>query len=116
MIGCLRAGLRLSLGSGAGWAATSRAAFAENGAHVVLVVVTDSVTCGASAEVEAMGQQVLTATVDMCDVEDCQRLAAAGNERFGRIDSLVNVAYLPSDFTTLNRRMPIWPTGARSSR
>jgi NAD(P)-dependent dehydrogenase (short-subunit alcohol dehydrogenase family) len=46
-----------------------------------------------------IGDNAIAVTADVSQQEDCNRLAAAAIERFGRIDGLVNSAYGSAPFT-----------------
>lgn len=49
-------------------------------------------------EVKAAGGDVVAVRTDVSIPDDCEALAAAAVDRFGRIDGLVNSAYGPGDF------------------
>lgn len=76
-------------------------AFANQGADLVLLARSGDVIHEVAGEVEAAGQSAMPIQVDMTNVGDCERMAREAHDRFGRLDVLVNIAYLPSDFTTL---------------
>ena len=48
---------------------------------------------GVAREVESAGGQAIAVPTDVAKKEDCERLAKATIERYGRIDGLVNSAY-----------------------
>lgn len=81
-------------------------AFAHQGADLVLLARSKDVIREVADEVEAAGQSALALRVDMTSVDDCERMAQEAHDRFGRIDVLINIAYLPSDFTTLEQARP----------
>ena len=67
---------------------------AKQGALVALSARSLDFVNGVAAEVEAAGSKALPVRVDVTKKEDCERIAAATVERFGRIDGLVNSAHL----------------------
>src|ERR1700730_2347545 len=71
--------------------------FAREGAQVVCA---DQVASRAEETVAAISGEGGTASVFECDVshtDDCQRLAAAAVERYGRLDILQNNVGIPSE-------------------
>ncbi|GAA4282789.1 glucose 1-dehydrogenase [Brevibacterium daeguense] len=77
-----------SSGLGAGFARATAAA----GATLVLAARREDRLNGLAEELRAGGTQVLTKRTDVVEQSDCEALAAAAVEEFGRIDVLVNNA------------------------
>lgn len=74
----------------------------EEGASVVLAARSRDVVDSLAAEVEAKGGSALPVLCDMTKVEDCEALAAAAVERYGRVDGLVAIGYMPADNKTIS--------------
>ncbi|WP_380878115.1 oxidoreductase [Sphingomonas sp. DBB INV C78] len=70
---------------------------AEEGAKVVMGARKQAFLDDVKAEIEAAGGQAVAVSTDVSDQAQCDRLVAAGVERFGRIDGLVNSAYAPGE-------------------
>jgi NAD(P)-dependent dehydrogenase (short-subunit alcohol dehydrogenase family) len=69
-------------------------AFAREGAHVVLAARTAAALDEVAAEVRALGRRALAIPTDIARPEDCRRLVDAAAAEFGRVDVLVNNAFL----------------------
>jgi NAD(P)-dependent dehydrogenase (short-subunit alcohol dehydrogenase family) len=69
-------------------------AFAREGADVVLAARTASALEAVAADVRACGRRALCVPTDVANADDCARLADAAHREFGRIDVLVNNAFL----------------------
>jgi NAD(P)-dependent dehydrogenase (short-subunit alcohol dehydrogenase family) len=65
------------------------------GARLVLAARTQDFVAGVAREV---GENAIAVAADVSKQEDCDRIAAAAIERFGRIDGLVNSAYGSAPF------------------
>ena len=87
------------IGPGLGQELSSLAA--AEGAHVVLAARTASKLDAAEAMIREAGHdvQVLKVPTDISNREDVERLVDATVKRFGRIDGLINSAYIPGAFT-----------------
>lgn len=70
---------------------------AEEGASVVMGARKQAFLDEVKGEIEAAGGQAVAVSTDVSDRAQCDRLVAAGVERFGRIDGLVNSAYAPGE-------------------
>jgi NAD(P)-dependent dehydrogenase (short-subunit alcohol dehydrogenase family) len=81
-------------GIGPGMGREIALAFAREGAHVVLAARTAAALDEVAAAVGARGRRALCVPTDVARVEDCRRLAEAAQREFGRIDVLVNNAFL----------------------
>jgi NAD(P)-dependent dehydrogenase (short-subunit alcohol dehydrogenase family) len=99
--GLLQGSVGIVAGVGRGLGRDVALAFAREGADVVLAARSVDVPAEIAAEVEALGQNALCVQMDMRDAAGAESLAAAAVERFGRVDTLVTVAYLTTDRTTL---------------
>jgi len=71
---------------------------AEHGAHIVLASRTLERLEEVAQEVRSLGRHALSVPTDVTDPEQCQALAAATIEEFGRIDVLVNNAFKQPPF------------------
>jgi len=69
-------------------------AFAREGADVVLAARTAAALDAVAAEVRALGRRALCVATDIAVPADCQRLVEATIAEFGRLDVLVNNAFL----------------------
>jgi len=66
---------------------------AREGAQVVLAARTREFLESVATEINQAGGRCLSVVTDVADSQQCERLAQAALERFGRIDGLVNSAY-----------------------
>lgn len=82
-------------GIGPGMGRDLALALAREGADVVLGARTEERLREVAADVEALGRQVAWRITDIANEDDCTALAEAAREAFGRIDVLVNNAFLP---------------------
>lgn len=73
---------------------------AEEGARLIVAARTAEKLDGAEREVAALGlgTPVLKVPTDIARREDCRRLVDAAIDRFGRIDVLINSAYIAGSF------------------
>jgi len=69
-------------------------AFAREGADVVLAARTAAGLETVAAEIRALGRRALCVPTDIAQPADCERLVARALEEFGRVDVLVNNAFL----------------------
>jgi NAD(P)-dependent dehydrogenase (short-subunit alcohol dehydrogenase family) len=74
---------------------------ARAGADVVLAARNEERLHGVAQDVEALGRRALAVATDVTDNEACERLAAATLDAFGRVDTLVNNAFLSPPLTDL---------------
>ncbi len=81
-------------GIGPGMGREIALALAREGADVVLAARTQSALDEVAEAVRANGRRALTVPTDIARADDCQRLADAAQAEFGRIDVLVNNAFL----------------------
>ena len=75
--------------------------FAREGANLVLGARTEERLVEVAAEVEDAGRKVVWARTDISSDDDCRALAATAVDAFGRIDVLVNNAYVQPPLQTL---------------
>jgi len=78
-------------------------AFARAGAHVALAARTESALEAVAAEVRTLGRQALPVRTDIASAEQCRRLVERTVEHFGRVDVLVNNAFLMYPTTSIER-------------
>jgi NAD(P)-dependent dehydrogenase (short-subunit alcohol dehydrogenase family) len=69
-------------------------AFAREGADVVLAARTPAALETVAAEVRALGRRAVCVPTDIATPEDCRRLAETARAELGRIDVLVNNAFV----------------------
>ena len=79
-------------GAGRGIGRAIAAAYAGEGAQVVLAARSEAQLADAAQEVETAGSKPLVVPTDVTDPAQVDALAAAAADRFGRIDVLVNNA------------------------
>ncbi|HWP66511.1 MAG TPA: SDR family oxidoreductase [Candidatus Limnocylindria bacterium] len=87
-----RIGIVSGIGPGVGRAVAL--AFAREGADVVLAARTAAALDAVAAEVEALGRRALRVPTDIAEPADCRRLVERTLAAFGRVDVLVNNAFL----------------------
>src|SRR5262249_39499101 len=85
-------------GVGSGLGREIAVAAAREGANVALGARTEANLEKAAAEIDPSGARVTWEVTDITDPGQCERLAAAAIDRFGRIDALVNCAALDAVF------------------
>jgi NAD(P)-dependent dehydrogenase (short-subunit alcohol dehydrogenase family) len=88
-------------GVGAGLGRAMAADAASQGASVVCIARSRLVIDGVVAEIAAAGGEALAVTADVASPEQCQAVAAATEERFGRLDGLINSAFTPGEIAPL---------------
>ena len=74
---------------------------AEHGANIVLASRTAERLEEVATEVRELGRQALCVPTDVTDPKQCQALAQAAIDEFGRIDTLVNNAFKQPPFELL---------------
>lgn len=72
----------------------------EGASALVLAARTASKLADASKQIKALGlgTETLEVVTDIVKVEDCENLAKQTVDKFGRIDGLINSAYIPGGF------------------
>ena len=93
-------------GCGSGLGRCVATAALRDGARVFLGARTAETLRVISEELDPSGERVGWRNVDITDAERCAKFASAAAERFGRVDALVNVAALDSDFGGLMNSEP----------
>jgi NAD(P)-dependent dehydrogenase (short-subunit alcohol dehydrogenase family) len=76
---------------------------ADHGADVVLAARREATLEEVAAEIKKAGGRALSVPTDMTDAGQCQRLVDATLETFGRVDALVNNAYVEDVFKSFRR-------------
>lgn len=90
-------------GIGPGMGRDISLAFAREGAHVVMGARTEDRLMEVAAEIEALGRKAVWRTTDIKSEQDCLALAEAATSAFGRIDVLVNNAFVQPPLQTIER-------------
>lgn len=80
-------------GVGEGLGRDSALLFAKEGADLVITARRPDFIGRLAEEVRALGRKCLPMVCDINELEDCQRIARDTLAEFGRIDTLVNIAY-----------------------
>jgi NAD(P)-dependent dehydrogenase (short-subunit alcohol dehydrogenase family) len=85
--------------------------FAAEGAAGVIVCGRNSERgAGVAAALRALGSQAHFVPVELGDADSCKALIAATDERFGRLDVLVNAAGLSLRGTIIDTSVELWDT------
>lgn len=92
------------VGPGLGRALASIAA--DEGARVVLGARSAEFLAQTAASVEQAGGEAIWRRTDVAEAAQCQALAAAAVDAFGRIDGLINSAYLHGEWATADLTDP----------
>lgn len=89
----IEGGVAIVTGSSSGVGASCAVQLAERGCHVVINYAHNEDGARATqASCEALGVETLVLKADVASDDDCRRLASAADEKWGRIDALVNNA------------------------
>ena len=88
-------------GIGPGMGRDISLAFAREGAHLVLGARTEERLVEVAGEVEALGRKAVWSRCDITSEDDCNALAAKAISTFGRVDVLVNNAFVQPPLGTL---------------
>ena len=98
-------------GIGPGMGRDISLAFAREGAHVVMGARTEERLVEVAAEIEALGGKAVWARTDIKSDDDCTNLADLAVSTFGRIDVLVNNAFVQPPLQTIERaEIDTWRT------
>lgn len=82
---------------------------ADEGAKVAVSARSEGFVREVAQDIEARGGRAIAVPTDVAEDAQCDRLAAATLEAFGRIDGLVNSAYRHKDFITFeNGELAEW--------
>ncbi len=95
-------------GAGRGIGRETALAFAREGARVVVAERDEAGGQGTVAAIEAAGGQALFVLTDVTRAEDAEGMVRAAQERFGRLDVLVNNAGVLADSTLLKMTDQAW--------
>lgn len=96
-------------GIGPGMGRDISLAFAREGADVVLAARRAASLEDVAAEVRRLGRKALCVPTDIAQPAQCQRLADAAQAEFGRIDVLVNNAFVGGRYDPIeDARMEDW--------
>lgn len=99
-------------GVGPGMGRDISLAFAREGADVVLAARTPGKLEAVASEVEALGRRALCVPTDITDEDQCHALAQAAVDKFGRVDVLVNNAFIQPPLETIeDNDMKTWRKG-----
>ena len=90
-------------GIGPGMGRDISLAFAREGAHVVMGARTEERLIEVASEIEALGRKAVWRRTDITSADDCTALAEAAASAFGRIDVLVNNAFVQPPLQTIER-------------
>ena len=108
-MGLLDGQIAIVSGVGPGMGRDAALRLADEGAHIVLAARTASKLDEVGAEVEQRGVQALKVPTDVTDLDQVDALMAATMDAFGRIDVLVNNAFMQPPFETLtDMTMDTW--------
>lgn len=89
----IEGGVAIVTGSSSGVGAACAVQLAERGCHVVINYAHNEDGARATqSRCEELGVETLVVKADVAQDDDCRRLAAAAEEKWGRIDALVNNA------------------------
>ncbi|RJG00610.1 SDR family oxidoreductase [Noviherbaspirillum sedimenti] len=81
-------------GVGEGLGRDAALLFAREGADLVITARRPDIIESIAAEVRQLGRKCLPVVCDITKLDDCERSTHAAIERFGKIDTLVNIAYV----------------------
>ena len=93
-------------GASSGLGVAYAVAMAQAGAQVVIGARRADLLAATAATVREYNPAVVSVTADVTKIEDCDRLATAAVEAFGRIDILVNNAGTPGEYHHVTRDPP----------
>ncbi len=89
----IEGGVAIVTGSSSGVGAACAVQLAERGCHVVINYAHNEKGAGETeARCQALGVETAVVRADVSDDADCRRLAGVADEKWGRIDALVNNA------------------------
>lgn len=99
--GLLEGRVVLVSGIGPGLGRSNALACAREGADLVLAARTEERLEGIAKEVEALGRKALCVRTDIAEDDDCKNVVARAIETFGRLDVLINNAFVMPGFEML---------------
>jgi NAD(P)-dependent dehydrogenase (short-subunit alcohol dehydrogenase family) len=97
-VGLLDGKVAIISGVGPGLGRAVAFAFAGEGASVVIGARTEEKLVVLAREIEELGGRALAVRLDITDADSCRGVAEQTVETFGRIDVLVNNAFVDGDF------------------
>lgn len=97
-MGLLDGRVAIVSGIGPGLGRHAALQLAREGAHVAMGARTEERLKAIAAEVESAGGRATYVPTDITDPEQCDRLVEATLDEFGRVDILVNNAFVPGSF------------------
>jgi NAD(P)-dependent dehydrogenase (short-subunit alcohol dehydrogenase family) len=98
-------------GVGPGMGRDISLALAREGAHLVLGARTEPRLAEVAAEVEALGRRALYWATDITEPGQCEQLSELARSELGRIDVLVNNAFIQPPFESIeDNAMETWQT------
>lgn len=96
-------------GVGPGMGRDISLALAREGADLVLGARSEERLAEVAAEVEALGRRAVFTSTDITDAAACQRLVALGIDQLGKVDVLVNNAFVQPPLQTIDdNTMDTW--------
>ena len=93
-------------GASSGLGVAYALAMAQAGAEVVIGARRADLLAATAAAVREYNPAVVSVTADVTKIEDCDRLATAAVEAFGRVDILVNNAGTPGEYHHVTQDPP----------
>ena len=106
MPGLLEGKVAIVTGIGPGIGRAAALALAEQGADVALGARTEERLKEVANEIESTGRRAVTSPTNIAEPEDCKGLAQAAVDAFGRIDILVQNAFMHPGFDTVSESDP----------
>lgn len=106
MAGLLEGKTAIVTGIGPGIGRAAALALAEQGADVALGARTEERLKEVANEIESMGRRAVTSPTNIAEAEDCKALAQAAVDAFGRVDILVQNAFMHPGFDTVSESDP----------
>lgn len=88
-------------GVGPGLGRATAQVFAKEGASVVLVARDEARLADVAREVADLGGKAVPIRADLLSQNDCEHVVSATLAEFGRIDALINLAFVESSWTTI---------------
>lgn len=106
MAGLLEGKVAVVTGIGPGIGRAAAVALAEQGADVALGARTEERLKEVANEIESLGRRAVVSTTNIAEPADCAALAKAAVDGFGRIDVLVQNAFMHPGFDTVSESDP----------
>jgi NAD(P)-dependent dehydrogenase (short-subunit alcohol dehydrogenase family) len=93
-------------GAGAGLGRVLAMVAAQEGAAIGLGARNGDLLHQIAEEIVAMGGKAIACPTDVTDADQCRKLAAMTQAKFGSIHGLINSAYMPGDWKTADQADP----------